>query len=60
MKLYVYCVTETIESLPEKLKGIAGAEVRLFQTESFSLLVSDFSGDVVQVYRENALVHAAV
>ena len=60
MKLYVYCVTETIESLPEKLQGIAGAEVRLFQTENFSLLVSDFSGDIVQVYRENALVHAAV
>lgn len=60
MKLYVYCVTEGIDSVPENLQGIGGAEVRLFQTENLSLLVSDFSGDLVPVYRENALVHATV
>lgn len=59
MKLYVYCVTEGIGSVP-KLQGIGGAEVRLFQAENVSLLVSDFSGDIVQVHRENALAHAAV
>ena len=60
MKLYAYCLTEGIDALPQKVQGIGGAEVRLFQTESFALLVSDFSGDVVPVNRENALVHAAV
>ncbi len=60
MKLYAYCLTEDIDALPETLQGIAGAEVRLFKTENFSLLVSEFSGDVVPVNRENALAHAAV
>jgi hypothetical protein len=60
MKVYVYCLTEGIEALPEKLPGMGGTEVRLFQTENFSLLVSEFSGDVVPVNRENMLVHAAV
>ena len=60
MKLYVYCLTEGVDTLPEKLQGIGGAQVRLFQTENFSLLVSGFAGDSVPVNRENALVHAAV
>ena len=60
MKLYVYCLTEGVDALPQKLTGIGGAEVRLLQTENLSLLVSDFSGDVVPIYSENALVHAAV
>lgn len=60
MKLYVYCVTEGIDALPENLQGIGGAEVRLLQAENLALLVSDFSGDLVPGYRDNALVHAAV
>ncbi len=60
MKVYVYCLTEGIEALPEKVQGVGGTEVRLFQTENFSLIVSEFAGDVVPVYRENVLVHAAV
>ena len=60
MKVYAYCLTEDIDALPETVQGIAGAGVRLFKTENFSLLVSDFAGDVVPVNRENALAHAAV
>ena len=60
MKLYAYCLTEDIDALPETLQGIGGAEVRLFKTANFSLLVSDFTGDVVPVNRENALAHASV
>lgn len=60
MKLYAYCLTEGIDSLPETVQGIAGAAVRLFKTENVSLLVSEYSGDAVPVNRENALAHAAV
>jgi hypothetical protein len=60
MKFYAYCLTEDIDALPEARQGVAGAEVRLFKTENFSLLVSEFSGDAVPVNRENALAHAAV
>lgn len=60
MKLYAYCLAENIDAPPEKIQGIGGAEVRLFQTENFSLVVSEFSGAVVPLYRENILVHAAV
>lgn len=60
MKLYAYCLTEGIDSMPDNIQGIAGVEVRLFKTEDFSVQVSDFSGDVVPVHRESALVHAAV
>jgi hypothetical protein len=60
MKFYAYCLTEDIDALAETLQGVAGTEVRLFKTESFSLLVSEFSGAVVPVNRDNALAHAAV
>ncbi len=60
MKLYAYCLTEDIDALPETLQGVGGAEVRLFKTENFSLLVSEFAGDAVPVNRENALAHAAI
>ena len=60
MKLYAYCLTEGIDSLPESLNGINGAAVRLLNLNDFSLLVSDFAGDTVPVNRDNALAHAAV
>ena len=60
MKVYVYCVTEGLDEAPEKLQGIGGNAVRVFKTENFSLLVSDFGGATVPVDRQNALVHAAV
>lgn len=60
MKLYAYCLTEDVDALPQTIQGIGGTEVRLFKTNEFSLLVSDFSGDIVPVNRENALAHAAV
>ena len=60
MKLYVYCLTESLDSLPEHLHGVAGATVRRLDRGSFSLMVSDLSGDSVLVNRDNALAHAAV
>lgn len=60
MKLYAYCLTEGVDSLPESLNGINGATVRLLNTGDFSLLISDFAGDTVPVTRDNALTHATV
>ena len=60
MKLYAYCLTEDSDALPETVQGIAGAAVQLLEIENLSLLVSEFSGDVVPVNRDNALAHAAV
>jgi hypothetical protein len=60
MKLYAYCLTEGIDSLPESPNGINGAAVYLFKVGKFSLLVSVYAGDTVPVSRDNALTHAAV
>ena len=60
MKLYVYCLVEHTEPLPQSLHGIAGALVRRLEIGDFSLLASDFSDQNVSVTRENALAHAAV
>lgn len=60
MKLYVYCVAEALDAPPRSLAGISGSDVRLVTMGNLSLLVSDFSGEVVPVNRENALQHAAV
>lgn len=60
MKLYVYCLVEHTETLPNALHGIAGALVRQLEIGDFSFLVSDFSDRAVPVTRENALAHAAV
>lgn len=60
MKLYVYCLVEHTEALPQSLHGIAGALVRRLEIGDFCFLVSDFSDQNVSVTRENALAHAAV
>jgi hypothetical protein len=60
MKLYAYCLTEGLDSLPASTNGINGAAIRLIRLGDFSSLVSDFSGDAVPVNRDNALAHAAV
>jgi hypothetical protein len=64
MKLYVYCIAEAmaelIDKLPDSLNGISGSKARLINSGNFSIVVSDFAGDVVPVTRENALTHAAV
>ena len=60
MKIYAYCLTEGIEALPKATRGINGAGVRLFPTENFSVLVSDFAGDALPSNRDDALVHGAV
>jgi len=59
MKLYVYCLVEHTESLPESLHGITGSLVRRLDVGEFSFLVSDFSDPAVTVTRENALAHAS-
>ncbi|HEY2962961.1 MAG TPA: GvpL/GvpF family gas vesicle protein [Pyrinomonadaceae bacterium] len=60
MKVYIYCLTEGTDALPNSLRGIAGAAVRWIDTGCFSSVVSDFAGEAVLVNRENALAHAAV
>lgn len=60
MKIYAYCLTEDGDALSQTIHGIGEAKVRLIKSGDFSVLVSDFSGDVVPVNRDNALAHAAV
>jgi len=60
MKLYAYCLMDDAGALADPLTGIANSKVRLLKLENFSVLVSDFSGHMVPVNRENALTHAAV
>jgi hypothetical protein len=59
MKLYVYCLTEsvTLDQLPP---GISDLAVRILTIDDFAVLVSDFDSDAIPVTRENALAHAAV
>jgi len=60
MKLYVYCLVEHTETLPDALHGIGGVLVRRLDIGDFSFLVNDFADRTVPVTRENALAHAAV
>lgn len=60
MKLYVYCLAEGLDGLKEPTRGVAGAPVRIVETENLSVLVSNLDTDSVPVTRENALSHAAV
>ena len=60
MKLYAYCLVESIDALSEPVRGISGAPVRLERIEDLGILVSDFNDDAVPVTHENALDHAAV
>ena len=61
MKLYVYCLAENIATPAAPVNGVSGARVDVIKVEDFSLLVSEFEGDVAPlVTRENALAHAAV
>lgn len=60
MRFYVYCLVEGADELPYAIHGIGGVPVRLLKSDRFSLLVSDFAGEVVPVTRENAVAHAAV
>ncbi len=60
MKLYVYCLVEHTETVPDALHGIGGVLVRRLGIGDFSFLVNDFPERMVPVTRENALAHAAV
>src|SRR5215212_1930719 len=60
MKLYVYCLTEGIDSLSGPIRGISGAPVRLDKFEELGLMVSEFNDETVPVTHENAMAHAAV
>jgi len=57
MKLYVYCLAETIDTLPTPVSGISGENVELLKAQDFSLLVSRFAGESALVTRENVLTH---
>ena len=60
MKLYAYCLASGIDTLPEPVRGISAAPVRLLKIENFVVLVSDLAAEAVSVTREHALAHAAV
>lgn len=60
MRFYVYCLVESVGSLPHSRRGVGGAPVRLLEHDEFSLLVSDYADDRVPVTREDVLAHAAV
>ena len=57
MKLYVYCLAESIEALAAPVAGISGASVELINVQDFSLLVSRFAEESAPVTRENVLTH---
>lgn len=57
MKLYVYCLAETIEALTAPVVGISGENVELVKVQDFSLLVSRFTGESAPVTRENVMTH---
>ena len=57
MKLYVYCLAESIEMLAAPVCGISGASVELLKLQDFSLLVSRFADESVPPTRENVLTH---
>jgi hypothetical protein len=60
MKLYLYCLADSVDALEQAPLGISGAPVRVLKSENLSLLVSDLDVDSVSVTRENALAHAAI
>ena len=60
MKLYVYCLVDSLDTPSDSLKGVSSSKVRLSRSGDFSLLVSDFAGDVVRVTRDNVLAHDTV
>jgi hypothetical protein len=60
MKLYVYGIAESIDSLAETIRGVAEAPVRWLKIDELAVLVSDLEIDATPVSRENVLAHAAV
>ena len=60
MKLYVYCLAESVEEFTVPVNGISGAPVRQLALNDLVALVSDLEIASVPVTRENALMHEAV
>jgi hypothetical protein len=60
MKLYAYCVAETLPSHCGALSGLGGKSVEFIAVDGLIVAVSEFRDDVVGVTRENVLWHEAV
>src|SRR4029453_17971856 len=61
MRLYVYCVVDPIEGLPdESLRGLSNKEVRLIKAGALEVLVSGFENDNVPITEDNVIAHQRV
>jgi Gas vesicle synthesis protein GvpL/GvpF len=61
MRLYVYCLAESVERLIKTPAGVSGAQVRIVEfDEDLSALVSVYRVEDFQVSRKNALAHHEV
>jgi len=61
MRLYVYCLAESIKRLNKTLRGVSGAAVQIVEfDEGLSALVSVCRTEAFQVNRKNALAHHEV
>ena len=61
MRLYVYCLAESVDRLNHTLRGVSGASVRLVEfEEELSAVVSVCGSEAFEVSRKNALAHHEV
>ena len=60
MKLYVYCVADSEPSFARPLVGLANNDVEFLKFGELVVGASQFNGEVVEVNRENVLLHDAV
>ena len=60
MKIYVYCVADREPVFAKHLVGLANNEVEFLRFDELVVGASQFSGDVVEVNRENVLLHDSV
>ena len=60
MNWYLYGLVEAGAVLPEQLRGIDGAQVRLAAVETLQAIISDCGNATVSASKENILAHASV
>jgi Gas vesicle synthesis protein GvpL/GvpF len=60
MKLYAYCVADREPVFPKPLVGLANNEVEFLKFGELVIGASKFTGEVVEVNKENVLLHDAV
>jgi hypothetical protein len=60
MKLYVYCVAESLENLVIQKNGLENQKIGVLNFEDLAVVITPFSGDAVSVTRENVIRHDEV